>query len=193
LGKHLEESVMARSIYAVILLSLSSMAAAQQDGFSYSYLTASYSRADYNDFNADGDGFGIGASVAINEQFHLFGGYAGQDLNDTLDADGWHVGVGFNTPISNVMDVVLRASYVSYDIGNYNDDGFGLGAGVRVAASDQIELNLGLSYVDTDSGNNTALDAGFLFNITDAVAVGVSGSWDDDVDIWSLNGRLYFD
>ena len=96
------------------------------------------------------------------------------------------------------MDVVIRASYVSVEVdhpffGRIDDDGFGLGAGVRVAASEKIELNLGLNYVDTDSSNDTALEAGFLFNATDAFAIGVSGSWDDDVNVWSLDGRLYFD
>lgn len=189
---------MARSICAIFLLSLASAAAAQQDGFSYSYVTASYSRADYDSFNADGDGFGLGVSVAINEQFHLFGSYTGADLEDTVDTDGWQAGVGFNAPLSDAMDVVIRASYVSVEVshpifGTDDDDGFGLGAGVRVAASDKIELDLGLTYVDTDSGNDTALEAGFLFNVSDAVAVGVGGSWDDDVNVWSLSGRLYFD
>ena len=60
-------------------------------------------------------------------------------------------------------------------------------------ASDKIELDAGVSYVDTDSGNDTALSAGFLFNVTDNIAVGVGGSWDDDVSVWSLNGRIYFE
>jgi len=189
---------MVRSIFAVLLLLLASVAAAQQDGFSYSYLTASYSRADYDDLNVDGDGFGLGVSVAITDQFHLFGSYVGADLEDTVDTDGWEAGIGFNTPISDAMDVVIRASYVTVEVnhpvfGKTDDDGFGLGAGVRVAASEKIELDLGLSYVDTDSGSDTALEAGFLFNATDAFAIGVSGSWDDDVNVWSLNGRLYFD
>ena len=184
---------MARSILAVSILLLSSLAIAQQDGFSYSYLQASYHRADYDGFGGDADGFGIGASVAIAEQFHLFGGYTGTELDNGIDADGWQAGVGFNTPISPNMDAVVRASYVSVDVGPFDDDGFALGAGVRVAASEAIELELGLSYVDTDTGNDTSVEAGFLFNIDESFAVGVGGSWDDDVSVWSLNGRLYFD
>jgi len=184
---------MARSVLAITLLLLSSLALAQQDGFSYSYLQGSYSRADYDGFGGDADGFGIEASVAISEQFHLFGGYAGTELDNSVDADGWTAGVGFNTPLSESMDAVIRASYVSVEVGPFDDDGFAIGAGVRVAASEAIELDVGLSYVDTDSGNDTSVDAGFLFNINDSFAVGVSGNWDDDVSVWSLNGRLYFE
>ena len=184
---------MARSFIAISILLLSSLAFAQQEGFSYSYLQASYSRADYDGFGGDADGFGVGASVAISEQFHLFAGYSGTDLDNSVDADGWNAGVGFNTPISPNMDAVIRASYVSVEVGPFDDDGFAVGAGVRVAASEAIELELGLSYVDTDSGNDTSVDAGFLFNFNESFAVGVGGSWDDDVSVWSLNGRLYFD
>jgi len=184
---------MARSLLAISILLASFQAFGQQGGFSYSYLEASYSRADYDGFGGDADGFGIGASVAISDQFHLFGGYTGTELDNSVDADGWNAGVGFNTPISPNMDAVIRASYVSIEVGSFEDDGFAIGAGVRVAASEAIELDLGLSYVDTDSGNDTSVDAGFLFNFNDAFAVGVGGSWDDDVSVWSLNGRLYFD
>ena len=190
---------MARSIAALLLIAVASAASAQQqDGFSYSYLEAGYAQVEFDGTSADGDGFTFGASVAIADQWHLFAGYAGADLDFGFDATTWEAGVGFNTPISPQMDVVVRAAFVNTEIdgpgfGSFDDDGFGLGAGVRVAASEAIELNVGLSYVDTDSGNDTALDAGFLFNINDAFAVGVSGSWDDDVTILGLNGRLYFE
>ena len=190
---------MARSIAALLLIAVASAASAQQqDGFSYSYLEAGYAQTDFDDINVDGDGFGLGASVAIADQWHLFASYSGTDLDFGFDATTWAAGIGFNTPISPQMDVVVRASYVSAEIdgpgiGSFDDDGFGLGAGVRVAASEAIELNAGLSYIDTDSGNDTALNAGFLFNINDAFAVGVGGSWDDDVTVLGINGRLYFE
>lgn len=188
---------MTRLLFVLTMLIFSTMAGAQ-DGFSYSYISAAYSKADYDNLNVDGDGLGVGVSIEINENFHLFGGYTGLDLDSSVDADGWEAGVGFNTPISELMDVVVRLSYVSVEVkhpvfGKLDDDGFGLGVGLRAMASDKIELDAGVSYVDTDSGNDTALGAGFLFNATDNIAVGVSGSWDDDVSVWSLNGRIYFE
>ena len=189
---------MVRSISIVALLALSATAAAQQDGFSYSYIGASYSRTDYDNYNANGDGFGVGVSIEIADQFHLFGAYQGADLDGSINADGWTAGVGFHTPISDAMDVVAEAAYVTTKLSlpggpSVDDNGFAVGAGVRVAASDAIELDLDLNYVDTDSGNNTSVGAGFLFNISDAFALGVSGDWDNDVTVWSLNGRLYFE
>lgn len=188
---------MARSLIVVVLVALSATVAAQED-FSYSYVAGSYSRADYDDLNLDGDGLGIGVSVTINESFHLFGGYTGVDLDANVEADGWQAGVGFNTPISAQMDVVVTLAYVSTEvdvpgIGTVDDDGLGLGVGLRAMVSDMIELDGDITYVDTDSGSDASLGAGFLFYATNNIAVGVSGRWDDDVSIWSLNGRIYFE
>ena len=187
---------MARPLVVLLFLAMSTSATAQ-DGFSYSYISGSYSKADYDNLNVDGDGFGLGVSLAVADNFHVFGAYSGLDLDSSVDASGWNAGVGFNTPISELMDVVVRVSFVSVEVdtpfGTVDDDGFGVGAGLRVGANDWIELNFGVDYVDTDSGNETALGAGFLYNASDNLAIGVSGSWDDDVSVWSLDGRVYFE
>ena len=176
---------MARSVFVLLLLALSGAAAAQgkSRGFDYSFIAVSYSNADYDSQNADGDGLGISASFAIAENFHIFGGYAGTDVGASLDASGWRAGGGINMPISKLMDIVVQGFYQTTKIGlpgggSVDDDGLGLRAGVRVGAN--------------DSGNETTFDAGFLLNLSNAFAVGVSGAWDDDVSIWSLDGRLYF-
>jgi len=189
---------MARSVFVVLILALSGAAAAQGKDFDYSFIQVSYSRADYDSQNADGDGLGIGASFAVSENFHIFGGYAGTDVGSSLDASGWNAGAGLNLSISELMDIVVQLSYQTTEIGlpgggSVEDDGLGLGAGVRVGANEWIEIYGGLTYVDLDSGNETIFDAGFLLNLSDAFAVGVSGSWDDDVSIWRLDGRLYFE
>jgi len=168
------------------------------EGFRYSFVSASYSTADYDNLNADGDGLGVGVSLEISESFHVFGAYSGTDLDSGVDADGWNAGVGFHTPISEAMDVVVNLSYVSTEVthpvfGKIENDGFAVGGGVRAAASEWIELNAGLTYADLDRGNDTSLEAGFLFSATDNFAIGVSGSWDDDVSVYSLNARLYFE
>jgi len=192
-----KESVMARSFFLLVLLALSANATAQEDGFKYSFISASYNNADYDQFNSDGDGFGVGVSLAFADNFHVFGNYVGADLGSSFDANGWEAGVGFNTPISNLMDIVVQLSLVTAEVdtpfGTVDDDGYSVAAGLRAGANEWIELDVGIAYVDTDSGAETALEAGFLFNVSSSFAVGVSGSWDDDVTIWNLDGRLYFE
>jgi len=191
------ESVMARSFFLVFVLCVSGTAAAQASKFDYTFAEASYSKADYDNLSTDGDGLGIGVSFAVSNNIHVFGGYAGTNIDSSLDASGWRAGAGLNMPISQLMDVLVQLAYQTTEVklpngGSLDDDGLGLRAGVRVGANDWIEVFGGLTYVDLDSGNETVFDAGFLLNLSDAFSVGVSGSWDDDVSVWSLDGRLYF-
>lgn len=189
---------MLRSVLACALLVLPIAASAQQqDDFSYTWLQISYLDAD-DDLFGEGDGLGLSASFELTPNFHLFGGYSGLDIASNTDATGWKAGIGLNTPLSDLMDVVVRLSYQTTDrtlpsgIG-VDDDGLGFGAGVRVGANEWIEIYGGLTYLDLDSGNETTFDGGFLLNIGDAFAVGVGGSWDDEKTVWRIDGRLYFD
>jgi hypothetical protein len=200
LGKISMECVMTRPLIAVFLLALSGIAAAQDSDFSYSYLQLSYTKADFDNVASDGDGLGLTGSLELSPNFHVFGAYTGLDVGSSADASGWKLGMGLNTPLSRLMDIVVRLSWQSTEVpapgplpGTVDNDGLGFGAGLRVGANEWIEVYGGLTYLDLDSGNETVFDAGFLLNLNDAFAVGVSGSWDEDVSAWSIDGRLYFD
>lgn len=187
---------MTRSALVLMLLALSGSVMAE--GFSYNFVTASYGTVDFDDLDVDGDGFGIGLSLELNDEFHLFGAYESADLDFGVDVTDWNVGVGFNTAITPVIDVFAQLSYeyVEVDAGfaDADDNGYGIGIGLRTAPIERAELYGGVKYVDlSDSGDNTALFLGFLFNVTDTIAVGVNGAWDDDVSSYGLNGRIYFD
>ena len=188
---------MQRSILLLLLVALTGAAEAQES-FSYNWVQGSYSKTDYDSLGVDGDGLGLSVSVALNENFHVFGGYTGADIDSDVDTDGWNAGIGMNTSISELMDVIVQLSYRTTEldlpgIGSVENDGLGLGAGIRVGANDWIEIDAGLTYIDLDSGNETVFDAGFLYRVSDAFAVGISGTWDDDVEVWSIDARLYFD
>jgi len=191
---------MLRSFFILVSLLLTATAVAQDNEFSYSFIQASYTKADFDSLGRDGDGLGFSASFELSPHFHVFGGYKGLDVGANADASGWNAGIGLNTPLTELMDIVVQLSYQTTEVpapgllpGTVEDDGLGLGAGIRVGANEWIEVYGGLTYLDLDSGNETVFDAGFLLSLGDAFAVGVSGSWDDDVSSLSVNGRLYFD
>lgn len=189
---------MLRSVFLVLLLLSAGTVAAQNNDFSYTYLQATYTEAEFDNLDSDGDGIGLSASFELTPNFHIFGGYSGLDAGADADASGWRAGIGLNTPLSNLMDIVVRLAYQTTEvtapgIGDVDDDGLGFGVGVRVGANEWIELYGGMTYLDLDSGNETVFDAGFLLNLNNAFAVGISGSWDDDVSALSIDGRLYFD
>jgi hypothetical protein len=171
---------------------------AMADGLNYTFGEVSYGRVDIDDADVDGDGFGIAGSFALTDEFHLFGGYQTADFDFGIDFNQLNLGVGFNTPIADTIDVVASLSYVNLELdagsfGSADDNGYAIGVGLRGMAGPQIELHGGIEYVDlSDSGSDTSFGAGVRFNINDMFSVGLAGNWTDDFSQYRLTGRLYF-
>lgn len=103
---------MRKSIVLAALLAAAPFAAVA-GAPSYTYVEAGYVRTDIDEIG-DGDGAGINGSVALNDMFHLFGGYSaqqGEDLGVDVDLDQFRAGVGFRHPISDRADLLVRAAY----------------------------------------------------------------------------------
>jgi len=187
---------MNRSVFAFCLLAFSSTAIAED--FDYSYLQLDYGSFEFDDINVDGDGLGLSGSYAISPDWHVFGGYQAAGLDFGVDATTLAAGIGYNTELSPVLDMVARLSYQYVELdapggGNFDDSGLGFGIGIRFAASADLELTAGIDYVDFgDGSDDTGFSAGGLYNFTDAFALGLGGSWSDDTSALVLSGRFYF-
>lgn len=188
---------MRRSFVLFALLAAPGFALA--DGFNYTFLQVSYGTIDIDNVNIDGDGLGLDGSFGITENLNIVGGYQTSDFDSLADADEWSVGLGVHTPISETLDVVASVSYIDLEfealgIPVAEDDGFGLTVGLRAAVTDMIEIDAGVSYIDlSNSGDDTGFGGGVLFNLTDRFSLGLSGSWDDDVSVYSASARMYFE
>lgn len=181
-----------RSLLFLGLLPVSGAAFAE--GFDYSFIQASYGQVEIGD--ADGDAFSIGGSFAVSDRFHIFGSYETADF-DGADLNGLQAGVGFNTPVSDVVDLTASLAYVSAEvevpgIGSGDENGYGVGVGLRAMASPAFELNGGISYVDLGGDGETGFGAGFLYHFSESFAVGLSGDWGDDINTYAVNGRILF-
>jgi len=80
---------------------------------SYNYIEGGYVRTDINNLG-DGDGFAVNGSVALGEQFHLFGGYSMQDASESgvnIDLDAFRIGAGWNHALGDRVDFIARAAY----------------------------------------------------------------------------------
>lgn len=190
---------MFRGIPLIAALALAGAAHAQS--FDYNYIEGFYGKVEYDvpggDF--DGDGFGLAGSFAVADNFHVFGSYSSVDFDLGVDATDFSVGLGYNTPISDTVDVVARLAYVSaeFDIPNFgsvDDDGYAVGVGLRGMAMPQLELHGDVSYVDLggSGSGDTSFGAGFLYHFTESLAAGLSGDWGDDVSSYVLSGRVSF-
>ena len=91
---------MKTSLIALGLLTALPFAASATDGLSYNYVQGGY--VGTNTDAGDADGFGLGGSVAVHPNVHLFGNYTSQNVDgvnaaeivaaiDAAVADGMHV------------------------------------------------------------------------------------------------------
>ncbi len=193
---------MNRFVSFLLLMVFSAGAAAQgadgSQGLNYTYAEIGYGQVNFDSPDIDGDGFGIGGSYALTEQFHLLANYSTADLDFDIDYTDFSVGFGFNSPISDTIDVVATLSYVYVELdasgfGSADDNGLGGGLGLRALVNPQIELFGGVEYIDlSDSGSDTSLGAGARYNFNEQFAVGFAGNWSDDANSYTLSGRMYF-
>lgn len=170
---------MKRSLLALSLLAALPFAATAAEGVSYNYVQGGYV-ATNGDGNADADGFGIDGSVAVHPNFHLFGGYNQQEIDDTnIDVDQWKLGVGYNYEIAPKADLVTRIAYEKYDAGSgFDFDGYSAEAGVRAALGTHVDgyaLAGYEDYEDIDGDFYARLGANVKFN-----------------ENWGLNGDVKF-
>ena len=179
------------TLAALALLAAAPFAASAADGISYTYVEGGYVAT--NTDTGDADGWGLKGSAALTPNFHLFGDFANQDLeNSSVDFDQWRVGVGYNQQISRNADVVTRIAYEKFDAGAGLDfDGYSVEAGVRGSLAPSIEGYAMAGYEDGDEYEGDfygRLGAQWKFNPNWGVATDVKFSEGDTQ--WFVGPRL---
>lgn len=172
-------------------------ATAAAEDFNYNFVQATYGQVDFDELDVDGNGFGIGGSMALSDSFHLFGAYTTADMDFGVDLNQLEAGLGYNAPISETVDLVASLAYVSAEVEaagfSADDNGYGLGVGLRAMLAPSFEVDGGISYVDMgDGGDDVGFGAGFLYHFTEQFSAGASAGWGDDVSSYSLNARMFF-
>ena len=144
---------MKRTLLALTLLAALPFAASAAEGVSYNYVEGGYIGTNADDLGIDADGWAVGGSAAIAENFHLFGNFDSQEIDDFNDADidHWRAGVGYNHEISPKVDLLTRVAYEHYDLtGVDSGDGYSVEAGVRGALTKNLEGYALAGYEDGD-------------------------------------------
>lgn len=143
----------ALKLAALALLVAAPFAASAQDGrsgLSYNYVQGGY--VGTNTDAGDANGWGLGGSVAVHPNFHLFGTFSQQEIDNTnVDVDQWRVGGGYNQGISDRTDFVGTVAYEKFDVGAFDMDGYSLEAGVRSALMPNLEGYAMAGYEDGDA------------------------------------------
>lgn len=170
------------------LLAVSALAAATAasaaEGISYNQVQAGYI-ATNGDGDADADGWAIDGSVAVHPNFHLFGGFNRQEIDDTnVDVDQWRAGVGYNHEVSPRTDLLTRVAYEKFDAGHGADfDGWSVEAGARAALTQSLEGYALAGYESYDSDGLLEDDSDFYGRL--------GAQWKFNAN-WGLSGDVKF-
>ena len=147
--------------------------------------------------DVDGDGYQLGGSFSLSPDAHVFVDYERLDFDESVEASGFEVGLGYQVPVGRRTDLILSIAYVDAEVetpfADFSDDGYAVAAGFRGLLSDSIELRGSANYVDLDrSGDDTALELGADFYLNESFSVGPELIVTDETTTWTLGARFYF-
>lgn len=181
---------------SLVALGLAGSALAADSGFSYSNVELGYIDTEIDDFDVNGDGFGLRGSFALTPHVHAFASYSDVDFDHDIGARTLRVGAGVNWPLSPRLDMIGRLSYVDVEVdaGRFSadDSGFGLEAALRGRPMERLELTGGVEYVDVGDSDDTSLEVGARYYFTDQFAAGGDLSFNDDGTTILLGLRFDF-
>lgn len=182
--------------YLSIGVLILSSATALAEGPSYSYIQAAYKEIDLDigDLDADGDGYEVTGTVAINESWFVFAGYSSYGLDSPYrgDVDRLKIGGGWHQPINSTTDWFVTASYLNDEYRSSSEDGFGVGGGVRSMFSPSLELYVQANYEDVVD-DDFSLGGGAWYTLTGNLALGAAVDFGDNITTYGVGIRLYFD
>lgn len=173
---------MKRSLIAIALAASMPLAANAAEGVTYNYLQAGYAASNGD---VDADGYDVNGSAAFHPNFHVFGGFGSQEIDNTnLDIDQYRIGVGYNLEIAPRTDLLARVAYQKLDAGRVlgrelDFDGWSTEVGVRGLMARNFDGYALVGYEDYDGG----IDGDFYGRLGANVAFNAN---------WGLNGDVKF-
>ncbi len=189
-----------RILVAALVLALAAPALA--DTPSYNYVQGSFQKVDLDDgglgLDVDGDGFGIGGSFEVADNWHVFGGYSTIDFGFGIELNQLSVGAGYHTDTSATTSMfadlsLIRAEVDAGSFGSEDESGFGLRVGVRSNLTDKVEAEGNIAYVDLgDGGDGTSVGGAIWYGFTKAFSLGLFANADEDAFDYGIGARLYF-
>jgi len=188
--------------FALAGLLLLSSAVTMADGLNYNYIQAAYQEVNIDvgaGFDVDGDGFAIGGSVEVNDDWFVFAGYSTFDFESVVDLDSLTIGGGYHAPVSDKTDWFATLGYAQAEVsapglGSEDDSGYAVSVGLRSMVSEKFELFGSLEYADLGGGaDGTSVAGGFWYSLSGNMALGFGVDIDDDVTAYGVGFRLYFD
>jgi hypothetical protein len=175
--------------------------------FSYTYVELGLGKYDIDDFDEDSDTLYGRASLGLFNFLYVFLDYSNQstDFEDT-DTDMFGLGVGGHFDVSNRLNLVGEASWLSADVSsdlpNLDDknDGWMAFAGARYMAlpigNGGLEVNGGFRWIDVkgvfSDDEIGAWEAGARYHFNHLLSAGAKYQFLEDDGFWGIDARVSF-
>ena len=182
------KTILKQALLASFIMT-SAQAATADNGIQYSFAELRYVDVEDDDF--DGDGFSLGGSFRLNEQYYIRGDYQDLEIED-VDATVLELGVGYIHP-HDKMDLIAEINYIDVDIDvrGGDDDGFLFTGGLRTYLSPKLEGGASINHVTLDD-DDTYIQLGANYGLTDLLSVDGSYRLGGDIDELTLGVRYIF-
>ena len=186
-----KNNIFTKSAVSLLLAIGMGATSVQASDVKYNYIEGRYILDAEADNNVDGDGFQLGGSFRIANDFYLIGSYQSLDLDFNNDIDTLKVGAGYILPIHDKWDANFSLSLVNSDTNNNDDSGFAVSAGVRGMLTPKIEGRASVNYIDVNN-SDTYITLGGDYFVLRNLSVGVEADVSGDLDTVSIGARYFF-
>ena len=178
---------------ATALVAAAALPAAAVASPSYTYVGAGYVGVDPSGASSL-DGFGLEASVELQQNFHLMGNFL-RAKDSPLTLQRTRVAGGFNMPVNPTTDFVARlgwsfAKFSVSNVGSNKEDGVFGQIGVRGMVTPDLELNSFLTYDDVEE--KVSFDVGGVYNFTPEFSALLGYTYSSSLETWNIGLRYNF-
>jgi hypothetical protein len=152
---------------------------------------------DFGPIDVDGDGFSVGGTFTVAENFFIGGSWENYDFDGGVDGEWLELGGGYFHSLSEDLDFVATLNFVDVEVSSRNvsidDDGLALAGGIRVKLADSVEVDALIEHVNMDeSDSDTGIEIRGRYYFSEEFAVQVKLSTVNDFDTFSIGIRGEF-
>ncbi|MEM1438602.1 MAG: outer membrane beta-barrel protein [Pseudomonadota bacterium] len=145
--------------------------------------------------SVDGDGFQIGGSYELSDQWLVVADLSAIDYDFNVDVTTFSVGAGYLVRYDERFDFVGYARLIranaDFTGGDEDENGYAISAGTRAKPADNIELRAFLNHVDVFD-RDTFIELGGDYYFDPRVSVGATLQFAGDADTLTLGVRWFF-
>lgn len=179
-----------------VLCLMHSAVFAQSNGASANDLSYTYGELRFVDYDDNGgDGFRVGGSWDLGNNWIILGGLTSADFNSNVDATIFDIGAGYVWNYRPDWDLIATGRFVRADFdspgGSFDENGFALSGGVRGLIAPEFEIRASVNHVDLDD-SDTFLEFAGDYYFTNQFSAGLSLEFAGDSDLFSIGARYYF-